>query len=259
MSFNIRGSQHPDADNEWSSRAGLNVDCIRGCAPDLIGFQEFQKGNRQTYDAWLPGYERLFGPGYENRKPYAFNAIYYDPQRLEPLESGGFWLSRTPNERSRSWESRQVRSANWARLRSASGAEFVHLNTHLDHISSHARVEGSRLILDMLKRVAAGAPVVVTGDFNCNPGSKTYGLYESAGFSDAHILAGNAPERTFHRFRGDGFKPKKPGAEGRLDWVLVRDGEGGGWEVLDCKAVRDGEPPLYPSDHYPVYAELRLG
>ena len=259
MSFNVRGSQHPDGKNEWPRRARLNVDCIRGCMPDLIGFQEFQKGNRETYDTGLPGYERLFGPGYENRKPYAFNAIYYDPQRLALLESGGFWLSETPGERSRSWESQQVRSVNWARFRGAPGVEFVHLNTHLDHRSGQARVEGSRLVLRSLDEIAGDAPVLITGDFNCNPGSKTYGIYESAGFADVHRLAGNAPERTFHRFEGEGFKPKKsPPPEGRLDWVLVREGSASGWEVRDCRTVRDGEPPVYPSDHYPVVAELRI-
>lgn len=259
MTFNVRGSQHPDGHNEWPRRARLNVDCIRGCTPDLIGFQEFQRGNRQTYDAGLPGYERLFGPGYENRQPYAFNAIYYDPQRLALLDSGGFWLSETPGKRSRSWEAAHVRSASWARFRSPSGAEFVHLNTHLDHRSGRARVEGSRLILRKLEELTGGeTPALVTGDFNCRPGSKTYGLYESAVFSDAHRIADNPPEHTFHRFRGTNFEPKKPGQEARLDWVLLRDGAGGGWEVRDCRTVRDEEPPVYPSDHYPVVAELLL-
>ena len=259
MSFNVRGSQHPDGKNEWPRRARLNVDCIRGCMPDLIGFQEFQKGNRQTYDAGLPGYERLFGPGYENRQPYAFNAIYYDPQRLALLDSGGFWLSETPGKRSRSWEAVHVRSANWARFRGPSGKEFVHLNTHLDHRSGHARVEGSRLILRRLEDLTGGGtPALVTGDFNCRPGSKTYGIYESAGFSDSHRLADNPPEHTFHRFWGPEFTPKKPDQEVRLDWVLVRDGSASRWEVRDCRTVLDAEPPVYPSDHYPVAAELLL-
>lgn len=259
MTFNVRGAQHADGDNEWPRRARLNVECVRRCAPDLIGFQEFQRGNRKTYDAELPGYERVFGPGYENRRPYAYNAIYYDPGRLDLLDNGGFWLSETPEKRSRSWESSHVRSANWARFRAASGAEFVHLNTHLDHRSGGARVEGSRLVLRTLEELAGDAPALVTGDFNCNPGSKTHGIYESAGFSDAHRLAGNAPERTFHRFRGEGFSPKNPDKEGRLDWVLVRDGSRVEWETRACRTVRDAEPPVYPSDHYPVVAELVLG
>lgn len=259
MTFNVRGSQHADGANEWPRRARLNVDCIRRCAPHLIGFQESQRGNLETYDRELSGYERLLGPGYENRRPWAYNAIYWDPETLELLDEGGFWLSETPGERSRSWGSSHVRSATWARFRTASGAEFLHLNTHLDHRSGEARVEGSRLIIRSLEELTSPeTPALVTGDFNCNPGSKTYNLYEAAGFSDVHELSGNAPENTFHRFMGRDFTPKRPGGEARLDWVLARDGRGARWETRSCSVVRDEEPPVYPSDHYPVIAGLAL-
>jgi endonuclease/exonuclease/phosphatase family metal-dependent hydrolase len=259
MTFNIRGSQHRDGENEWSRRTRLNVDCIKRCAPHLIGFQELQKGNLETYDSELPGYERLLGPGYENHRPWAYNAIYWDPDVLELIDEGGFWLSRTPDKRSRSWGSSHVRSANWARFGLPSGAEFIHLNTHLDHESGEARVEGSRLIVHKLEKLTDGKlPTLVTGDFNCNPGFKTYNLYEAAGFSDAHRLAGKPPENTFHRFLGRSFIPKRPESEVRLDWLLLRDGSGARWEACSCSVVRDEAPPVYPSDHYPVVAELSL-
>jgi hypothetical protein len=57
-------------------------------------------------------------------------------ERLRPIAADGFWLSETPGEHSRSWETDCIRSAGWVRFRCLeSGAEFVHLNTHLDHIS----------------------------------------------------------------------------------------------------------------------------
>ncbi|WP_053057823.1 endonuclease/exonuclease/phosphatase family protein [Rubrobacter aplysinae] len=259
MTFNVRGSQHRDGANEWPRRAGLNVDCIRRCAPHLIGFQELQKGNRKTYDRELSCYERRLGPGYENHRPWAYNAVYWDPNRLNLLDGGGFWLSETPDERSRSWGSSHVRSASWARFRTPHGAEFVHLNTHLDHESGEARVEGSRLILRRLEELTGGTlPAIVTGDFNCNPGYRTYQMYEEAGYSDAHRLVGNPPENTFHRFAGQDFTPRRRDSEARLDWVLVRDGSERRWETRSCSVVRDEVPPVYPSDHYPVVAELVL-
>lgn len=259
MTFNIRGSQHRDGANEWTRRARLNVDCIRRCAPHLVGFQEFQKGNLKTYDAELSGYERVLGPGYENRRPWAYNAIYWDPDKLELLDEGGFWLSETPAKRSRSWGSSHVRSATWAHFRTLSGEEFVHLNTHLDHKSVEARVEGSRLIISRLDELTDGElPALVTGDFNCNPGFKTYDLYKAARYSDAHLRAGNARENTFHRFLGRDFTPKRPDSEARLDWILLRGGSRAAWEVESCTVVRDEEPLVYPSDHYPVLADLVL-
>ncbi len=258
MSFNVRGSQHKDGENAWDRRAPLNVRTIEKHAPDLIGFQEHQVGNRKVHDAGLRGYERISGPRYENREPNAHNAIYWRPDRLEFVERGGFWLSEKPDEYSRSWGSSHVRSANWARFRMSSGTEFVHLNTHLDHISGRARQEGAKFILRRLGRLAEDLPVVLTGDFNCNPGSKTYRIFADAGFGDAHLIAGNGPINTFHRFRGEGFRPKA-GREARIDWILVRNAsQNGVWTVESCEVVRDAEPPVYPSDHYPVLANLSL-
>lgn len=257
MSFNVRGSQHKDSENAWKRRAPLNVRTIEKHAPDLIGFQEHQVGNRRVHDAELSGYERISGPRYENRKPHSHNAIYWRPDRLEMVERGGFWLSETPGEYSRSWEARHVRSANWARFRLQSGAEFVHLNTHLDHISGRARQQGARLILSRLEEAGDGLPVVLTGDFNCDPGSMTYEIFADAGFADAHLAAGNGKTNTFHRFRGEDFRPKNREREMRIDWVLLRDApENGPWTVYSCDVVRDAEPPVYPSDHYPVVARL---
>ena len=42
MSFNVRGASHRrDGDNLWEERAAMNVETIRRCGPDVIGFQEY--------------------------------------------------------------------------------------------------------------------------------------------------------------------------------------------------------------------------
>ena len=259
MSFNVRGSRHKDGANAWKRRAALNVSIIEKYSPDLIGFQEHQVGNRKVHDAELHGYERISGPGYENRKPHAHNAIYWHTERLGLGERGGFWLSETPEKPSKSWEARHVRSANWACFRLLpDGPEFVHLNTHLDHVSGRARQEAAKFILHSLEDLSHGLPIVLTGDFNCNPGSKTYNILADAGFADVHLMAGNGPTNTFHRFKGEEFRPKA-GREARIDWILTRDAPPNGtWNVHSCEVVRDAEPPVYPSDHYPVVADLSL-
>ncbi len=254
MTFNVRGSRRGDGVNAWRNRSRLNVEVIRDAGPHLIGFQELQRGNLDVYRRRLPGYECVLGTGYENHRPYAFNAIFYDPRMLDPLERGGFWLSETPQRRSRSWGSSHVRSANWVRFCLPDGSEFVHLNTHLDHRSGNARLKGAELIVGKLGEIAGEDPVLLTGDFNCNPGSKTYRVFIAAGFTDAHRAAGNPTQNTFHRFRGEDFVPKRPEAEGRLDWILMR----GGWTLHSCHVIRHSDPPLYPSDHYPVLTRISL-
>ena len=93
MMFNLRGSYFPDGENVWKRRAPLNARTIRRCTPGLVGFQEFQEGNLHTYQERLPGYAYCLGPEYQNQRPHAFNAIYWDQLRLELLDAGGFWPS----------------------------------------------------------------------------------------------------------------------------------------------------------------------
>lgn len=263
MTFNVRGSHHPDGENAWGNRAALNVATIRRCWPALIGFQELQDGNLRAYETGLPEYAHSLGPRYENNRPHAHNAIFWDRSRMELVRTGGFWLSETPERFSRSWGTRQVRSVNWALLRTLpDGAGLLHLNTHLDHVSEAARAEGAGLIARWLERADLKVPVALTGDFNCEPGSAAYRVFARAGFADAHLLAGNQPTNTFHAFEGEEYR-SRPGREARIDWILLRDNpgaDGGGrrWRVRSCEAVRDAEPPVYPSDHYPVVAELSL-
>jgi endonuclease/exonuclease/phosphatase family metal-dependent hydrolase len=265
MSFNVRGSFH-DArkKNAWRNRAALNVATIERYAPDVIGLQEAQRGNLDAYLKHLPRYAHIRGPRYGNNIPHDFNTILFDPERLEPLDSGGFWLSETPYEYSRSWETRVARSATWALFR-VPGTElsFLHLNTHLDHVSAMARQEGSKLIvsrtLEISDRTGVDPLAIVTGDFNSRPGNRTHRNFTESGFVDTYLAAGNEEgENTFHAFRGASYRDAHPhrGAR-RIDWIFLKDPKGR-LRVKSHRIIHDADEGsgLYPSDHYPILAEF---
>ena len=264
MSFNVRGSfRDRGKANAWENRADVNVETIERRAPDLIGFQELQGGNLETYGERLSQYACVVGPRYGNRAPYDFNAIFFDPSRLELLDSGGFWLSETPERHSASWGTRVVRSTNWAHFRfSETGPSLLHLNTHLDHVSSLARVESSSLILRKLAELGEEEhPVVVTGDFNCRPGTPVHRSFARAGFVDTYLAAGNEDgtgANTFHAFKGARYREARPAlGPRRIDWILLKDPRQR-VRVGSHLILRDHEEGsgVYPSDHYPVLAEL---
>lgn len=260
MTFNVRGAYHKeDGENAWERRADLNLETIRRYSPDLIGFQEVQQPNLEAYSQQLPEYEQQRGPKAENEEPHGYNLIMWKPERLQRQDSGGFWLSLTCDRWSASWDTRCIRAANWARfLDTETNTGLLHLNTHLDHISELARFEGTKVILRELQEIAADhLACVVTADFNTNPDSPVYQLFVEAGFKDAHIAAGNPPANTFHGFAGEHFVNQYPGTEARIDWILVREGsQQKDISVRSCSIIRDGRPPIYPSDHYPVLAKL---
>lgn len=254
MSFNVRMVNDRDGANNWADRASLNVRVIRDAAPDLIGFQELQQAHLEVYLEHLPGYEHVLGPGVSTPVNQEHPAVFWNPARFRLLASGGFYLSPTPEEWSRGWDSACPRGATWARFRVAD-EEVVFVNTHLDHDGEVARIQGSRLIVDRVERIGdGGAPTIITGDFNAGPLTPTQHVYLQAGFKDA---CEGLDEPSFHGFRGKARRRPRP-TDDRIDWILIRNGARR-LRVVDAGLVRDAEPPLYPSDHYPVVADLVLG
>jgi endonuclease/exonuclease/phosphatase family metal-dependent hydrolase len=269
MSFNVRGSFH-DArkKNAWRNRATLNIATIERYAPDVIGLQEAQRGNLGTYRKHLPRYAHIRGPRYGNTIPHDFNTILFDPERLEPLDSGGFWLSETPEKFSRSWETRVARSATWA-LFGVRGTELsiLHLNTHLDHVSAPARQEGSKLIVgrvaEISDRAGVDPPAIITGDFNSRPGNRTYRTFTESGFVDTFLAMGNEDgegANTFHAFRGTRYRDAHPDrGPRRIDWIFLKDPRGR-LRIKSHRIIHDADESsgLYPSDHYPLLVEFQV-
>lgn len=281
MTFNIRGCfAEMDGENVWQNRADLNVQTINRQAPDLIGFQEVQAGNLATYDQHLTAYEHELGPRtiIEDSDEWTmYNPIFWRRNRFNQVDSGGFYLTRTPDRWSADWNSTFVRGATWVRLEDTqTGEQFIHINTHLDHIAELARVEGSKVIVQQAQDIGDHWPMIVTGDFNSRawappdedpaaypppvesenlpPAGTAHGVYLKAGFRDAYLETGNQESlgtNTFHAFHGPDFPPVAL----RIDWVLIRNGSQQ-IRAESCRTIRDAQPPLYPSDHYPVVAEL---
>ena len=255
MTFNICGFIL-DGPNGWPNRAALNVRTVKRYDADLIGFQEVGAGILRTYQAELPEYDYVKGPKYTNHEPYLYPSIFWKQSRFQLIDSGGFWLSLTPDRHSGDWGTKYVRSATWANLQDRqTGLVVSHWNTHLDNKSDAARVEGAGLMLQRIEEIGTGgALVVLTGDFNSAPGSLAYQTLMEGGFVDTFLAAGNEDSETAftgHRYEGEAY------AGLRIDWILTLD-RAQMIQAKSCIIARDHDHPLYPSDHYPVIAELDI-
>ena len=62
-------------------------------------------------------------------------------------------------------------------------------NTHLDHISDEARINGIRVVLDKIAQFG-GKPSIIMGDFNAKENSETYKM-ATENFNDAKYLTDN--------------------------------------------------------------------
>lgn len=249
MSFNVRTPADTDPGKRWEDRRDAMVTLIREQKPEVIGTQELVQKQGAYLVEHLPGYS-LFGKDRRGGHGDEHMGVLYDTARLKVLESGNFWLSDTPDvPGSITWGNLFPRMVTWALFqRQADGQRFYLFNTHLPYRDEDEprRVLGAKLIVSRLAALPKDIPVVVTGDFNSEPGSDTYKAFTAA-LGDARTLAGtvDGPRLTFHDFTG------KPTVE--LDWILVR-----GFSV-DRFSTLDQKPGgVLPSDHYPVQAELRF-
>ncbi|WP_158609455.1 endonuclease/exonuclease/phosphatase family protein [Cellulomonas triticagri] len=222
-------------------------------AVDVLGTQE---GTRAHLDALTDGTGfAAVGRSRDGGSTGEHSAVLCRTARVEVLEHGDFWCSPTPDVPSTGWDATTYRRiCTWVRLRDrADGARVVVLNAHLDHEGARARVESAHLLLTRAAAVAAGDPVVVTGDLNAEPGSEPLRVLHAGGLRDARALTATPPTGPVTTFT-DLSDLGRPGERRRIDHVLVGPDVG-----VEGYAVLDARPGgRYPSDHDPVVTALRL-
>jgi endonuclease/exonuclease/phosphatase family metal-dependent hydrolase len=254
MTFNLRfASDTPP--NAWPDRRPVMAELIRRWSPDLIGTQEGVYHQLEELADDLPEY-RWIGLGREGGSRGEFMAVYYRPDRLTPLEYDHFWLSDTPELiGSATWGNQVRRMVTWVRFREhRTGREFVFINTHFDHQVQAARERSAELVAQRAARWGAEVPVLLVGDFNAEALTNPvyHHLTRQGGFTDSWVAAGN-PEGlgTFHGFAGEESARGKP----RIDWILTR----GPVTTLSTEIITYPGTGQLPSDHYPVFARVRIG
>lgn len=254
MTFNVRYGTAEDGPNAWEHRKDLLIKTIADAAPDVIGTQECLDFQAQYIVEQLTEYA-WFGVGREADGSGEHMAVFYRKSLLEPIESGHFWLSESPDTPgSMSWNTACTRMVTWLRFRHLPSATVVHFyNTHLDHRSAPARVKGVQLIASRLAELEPGVPLVLTGDFNCVGGaSDPWQALADAGMVDAWV---NCGERSGPAGTWCGFMAPEANSDRRIDWILVR----GPVEVLEISTLTHNENGRFPSDHFPVCATVRVG
>ena len=250
MTFNVRCEWPGDEANAWKVRSQNCLQVVEEHSPDILCLQEGQAAHWQDFSTRLARYMGERGATYNNNEPFAYTSILWRKDRFELKQAGHFWLSETPEEHSGAWGTDCVRSASWVRL-SADMAEVVVLNTHLDHVSEEARQKGTKLIAERMD--GQGVPVLVAGDFNCEPGSSAHRVLLAAGYRDSFLESGKQDgqeEFTWHDLQGT----RQPHAS-RIDWIMLRSAEGE-LKAVACDIIRDSFEGRYPSDHFPVVAEF---
>lgn len=259
MTFNIRYSAADDGPNRWPQRREMVLRVIEQFAGDFVGVQEALPDQVEFLRRNLPQYSLIV----RSRLPDADRGeavpILYLRRRwqLDRRRQGTFWLSDTPEvPGSRSWGNSIPRIVTWGRFleREAGRGVYVY-NVHFDHASEPSRRRSAELLAERIASRARPDPVVVTGDFNAGERSfpirylKAIGHQPPVRLVDSFrvLRPGEGAVGTFGGFRG-----AKEGE--KIDYVFTLPGA----RVIDAKIVHFNRDGRYPSDHYPVTAEMEL-
>ena len=261
MSFNIRTATANDGRFAWPRRKHLVIERIRAFDPDLLGLQECMEGEQAGYiQEQLPDYVFLgVRRGGDDAHGREMAPLLWRRDAFDALDSGFYWLSHTPEKPgSRLWGARFPRTVTWARLRPFAGADksLVMFNTHFDHLP-WASARAANILVRLIDGLAQGGPAILTGDFNARSGSAAHkiltGIAEPGGpelaahaLYDAHADL-PAEMGTFHSYG----RIRRPFT---IDWVLTSPH----FTLLNSAVDTYHEDGLYPSDHYPLTATLRL-
>lgn len=245
VSFNLRCTGFGKTSIQY--RAPLLTAQLEEIGADSMGFQEANYRWMSYLEKNLEGYDYVGVSRTNGKNLGEFSPIFYRTDKYEVVASDTFWLSKTPEKAgSKDWGSQNVRICTWAMLKNkATGECYVHFNTHLDHISSEARENQMKVLLEKVKAFEGKYPIVLTGDFNDYIESVMYAEATEI-LNDSRLLAPVTDSQgTFHNY----------GAAGKLiDFIFVSDNvKPLVYHVIDDKI--NGE---YLSDHFGIYVDLKF-
>ena len=250
--YNLR-TNADKSPNDWASRAPRAAAVIRQEKLDIFGTQEVQRWHIESLTAL--GY-KVTGEGREYTPKAEYSAIFYNPESLELLNTRTFWLSTTPNvPASRSWNTACPRICTYGIFKhKATGKIFVFANTHLDHRSADAKINGMKLIIRELSQFSKDMPMILTGDFNSRPSGEPVKAVSSF-LTDARSIAEKllpGPNGTFNGYKPDfAYKPGKV----PIDYIFVNSNT---VKVKTFQVIDDFKNGLSSSDHFPVAATVIL-
>lgn len=246
-SFNIRFDNPDDGYNKWENRR-KNVVIFLGIEkPDVIGFQEVLVHQLAYIHQRLVDYEWVGVGRDDGAEAGEYAPVFFRKERFELNDEGTFWLSEEPDKPSIGWDAQIKRICTYAFLTDIKTGKKIHVyNTHLSHVSSKAREESVELIIDKIAGQSSGARVILTGDFNTEPGSDAYNVVIEGGLADSYeseVRLG--PVGTFNGFRITGFHDR------RIDFIFIH-GFHSKYYVANSMLIEN----QYLSDHFPVLSLL---
>ena len=255
MTFNLRTDSIFDIRNPWKSRKTMVNNIIGMYSPDIIGVQELNNSMFRDLSESVKDQYNIVGEA-RTKKLFAEKNDILVKKNHTIKNHTTFWLSNKPERvGSSQWHSLFPRICTTALIEMESGEMVRVYNTHLDCISPWARDYGLKKISEIIEQnyESENVPVMVMGDFNATPGSKTIQNFIALNKDKRNFIAvQESNKEMYSESTMSKFKGSTKGLH--IDYIFVSDE----FNVMSSEIVRYNENGKYPSDHYPLIAELTL-
>lgn len=271
MSQNLRidSMDERGSDNDIRVRRHRFKWLVEKYDPDVIGLQEID-------DTWLEVLPEDFGGKYtlhyfgrDNGGVGEGTPVMWKTAKYKKVRAGAFWLSKSPDAYSLSYDSGGPRIVNWVQLQDKeTKVQFTVYSTHYGFYKSNDAYKG---IYQQMVRAFNERPGYSfwMGDFNIGYKNKAYHtmvdqkkIIDLWDLSEAMKVDGHCTVGEFKKGSYNGFeKPEGSGVYGDFIWAQVNN-----HMAIDhyqycyeMPAVEEkGVGAGYVSDHFAVYAEVRL-
>ena len=253
MSYNIRYDITTSNASPWAERHSAIASQINRFDVDIVGMQEVLDHQREQLLSDLPGFSSIGVGRDDGQKSGEFSPIFYKEERFRVLASGTFWLSPTPDVPSKGWDAALNRICTYAQFFDLEFKQsFWVFNTHFDHVGEVARMKSSVLILRKIQEVTKGTreAVIFCGDLNLNDDHPTITFLQSQ-MRDALLVSQEVKStmnKTFNNFDLENEATK------RIDYLFTNKKVA----VLSFETIVERFGVSYPSDHFPIVANLKL-
>ena len=222
--------------------------------PSLLGVQEAKFNAHWTYlkeqlAEDYSGYGVSRDTGKESGSGETMG-ILYNKRVIQKLDGGTFWLSETPDVPSKGFGANYSRCATWGLFKHrSSGVKFYYINTHIDHQSKTAQVEGMKLISKFFEKYKDEYPLFITADFNMTSDNVAMDPIEAYMYNTREV----APEAlTDYNTTYNGFVT---GKNSIIDHIYCSNY----LKVLEYHTINEQYGDVqFISDHYPIYSIMKI-
>ncbi len=255
VSFNLDANE--STSNERSQRL---LPLILSYEPDSIGVQEARGNWVRLLNQGLvaKGYTRVGVDAGGNANAtfgYFATYIFYRSDKYDLIESGTFWMSKTPDVPSIYDSTVDCnRTCTWALLENKeTGFRYIHMNCHLDWMNMEVNKIQVAMIREQIERFEAmGYPVFATGDYNCDEGTASYKeMLKSDVIADSkHVADKTMDLGTYPSYGQYDVTVTKP-----IDYVFVTKNMA---DVHEYKVIDEKPGGEYVSDHNGLFVHATV-